>query len=81
MITAMVSISSVSEMKSAIGKSKELVASKLNPNWQEQVRTHVKEPTDWKLEETIFPGQQATMVINCYTDLEEQQKVKKRTDS
>ena len=55
MITAMASISSVSEMKSAIGKCKESVASKLNPNWQEQVRTHVKDPMDWKVEETIFP--------------------------
>ena len=78
MITAMASISSVSEMKSAIRRCKESVASKLNPIWQEQVRTHVKDPMDWKLEETTFPEQKASMVISCYTDLEEQQKVKKK---
>ena len=81
MITDMVSISSVSAMKSAIGKCKESVASKLNSNWQEQVWTHVRDPMDWKLEETIFPGQKASVVISCYTDLEEQQKVQKRTDN
>ena len=81
MITAMVSISSVSEMKGAIGKCKESVASKINPNGQEQVGTHVKYPMNWEVEETIFPGQKASMVISCYTDLEKQQKVKKRTDN
>ena len=71
MISAVTSISSVSSMKNIIGKCKESVASELNPGW----------PTDWKAEEIIFPGQKASMVINCYTDLEKLQKVKKRAHS
>ena len=54
------------------------------PDWQKQVRTCVKDPTDWKeTEEIIFPGQKALMVINCYSDLEKLEKVKKsaRSDS
>ena len=66
-----------------IGKIKECAASEV-PDWQKQVRTCVKDPTDWKeTEEIIFPGQKASMVINCYSDLEKLEKVKKsaRSDS
>ena len=55
MISAVSSNSSVSSMKNIIGKCKESIASELNPGW----------PTDWKAEEIIFPGQKASMVINC----------------
>ena len=66
MISAVTSISSVSSMKNIIGKCKVSVASGVNPDWS----------TVRKAEEIIFPGQKASMVINCYTDLEKLQRVK-----